>query len=96
LQLIRSNECRGLRDKLRENIALLADSSTPIIPRVLGTNEAALAAAAALADAGFMVPAIRYPTVPRGTARLRISLSAAHPPQAVAELRDALRAGIDR
>jgi 8-amino-7-oxononanoate synthase len=92
LELIRSNEGKSLREKLRDHISLIADSPTPIIPRVLGSNEAALAAAAALADAGFMVPAIRYPTVPRGTARLRISLSAAHPPEAVAALRETLRA----
>ncbi len=83
LELIRSEEGKSLRRKLRENISKLSASPTPIIPRVLGSNEAALAASAALADAGFVVPAIRYPTVPRGTARLRISLSASHPADAV-------------
>jgi 7-keto-8-aminopelargonate synthetase-like enzyme len=95
LELIRSKEGASLRQKLRENISLIAGFPTPIIPRILGTNEAALAASASLADVGFMVPAIRYPTVPRGTARLRISLSAAHPPDAVAALREALGAERD-
>lgn len=91
IRLIRSEEGKSLRGKLRENISLIADSPTPIIPRILGSNEAALAASAALAEAGLMVPAIRYPTVPRGSARLRISLSADHPPEAVAALKAALR-----
>jgi 8-amino-7-oxononanoate synthase len=95
LHLIRSGTGRALREKLRQNIALLADSPTPIIPRILGSNEAALAASAALADAGFMVPAIRFPTVPRGTARLRVSLSAAHPEPAVEALRSALEQADD-
>ncbi len=86
LALIRSAEGDSLRSKLRENIARLSPQSTPIIPKLLGTNEAALAAATSLEQAGFLVPAIRYPTVPRGTARLRISVSAAHPPEAVALL----------
>lgn len=93
LRLIRSEDGHKLRARLRENIALISQSSpTPVIPKVLGSNEAALAAAALLADAGFMVPAIRFPTVPRGTARLRISLSAAHPPEAVAALAEELQA----
>ncbi|MEY3898030.1 MAG: hypothetical protein RLZZ214_3551 [Verrucomicrobiota bacterium] len=83
LALIRSAEGRSLRVKLQQNIARLSPQSTPIIPKVLGGNEAALAAAAALERAGFLVPAIRYPTVPRGTARLRVSLSATHPPEAI-------------
>ena len=83
LRLIRSSEGGGLRRKLRENIARVSTSSTPVIPVVLGSNEAAMAASASLADEGFLVPAIRFPTVPRGTARLRISLSAAHPEAAI-------------
>ncbi len=86
LELIRSDEGRKLRAKLRENIARLGGHATPIIPTILGSNEAALAASAALEEAGFLVPAIRYPTVPRGTARLRVSLSAAHPGVAIAAL----------
>ena len=86
LALIRSETGRGLRANLQKNIARIATSAAPIIPIVLGSNDAALAASAALEQAGFLVPAIRYPTVPRGTARLRISLSAAHSAEAVARL----------
>jgi len=53
-------------------------SDTPIQPLIIGSDEQALAMAAALAEAGFFVPAIRPPTVPDGTARLRFTLSAAH------------------
>ncbi len=90
LRLIGSTEGKSLREKLRANISQLANTPTPIIPRILGSNEATLTASAALADDGFLVPAIRFPTVPRGTARLRISLSAAHPPEAVSLLKIAL------
>lgn len=88
LQIIRSQEGSSLRSKLRENIATLtsSDSPIPIIPHILGSNEATLSAANSLLNAGFLVPAIRFPTVPRNTARLRISLSAAHPPEAVNSL----------
>ena len=86
LDLIRSDEGKTLRQQLRQNIALLSESPTPIIPLVLGSNEAALAAAAKLENAGFLVPAIRFPTVPRGTARLRVSLSAAHTRESILAL----------
>ncbi|PAW70476.1 MAG: hypothetical protein B9S30_02450 [Verrucomicrobiia bacterium Tous-C5FEB] len=92
LQIIRSQQGNAHRNKLRQNIASLtgSDSQIPIIPHILGSNEAALIAADTLNDAGFLVPAIRYPTVPRNTARLRISLSAAHPHEAIASMRAAL------
>ena len=70
----------------------LMPSSTAIQPLVVGGNTAALALMARLAERGLWVPAIRPPTVPAGTARLRISLSAAHTQAAVAQLVDALRA----
>jgi 8-amino-7-oxononanoate synthase len=50
-------------------------SSTQIVPVILGSNEAALRVAAQLQAAGFAVRAIRPPTVPAGTARIRISLT---------------------
>lgn len=90
LGIIRSGEGAALRAKLRQNTAAISDSPTPIVPLILGSNEAALAASSSLADAGFLIPAIRFPTVPRGTARLRLSLSAAHPLEAVTALKSAL------
>lgn len=90
LRLIRSDEGTRLRNQLHEHIGTLGSSPSPIIPRIVGDNNAALAASSALEDAGFLVPAIRFPTVPRGTARLRISVSAAHDHGTVASLRQAL------
>jgi 8-amino-7-oxononanoate synthase len=69
----------------------LAPSSTPIQPLLIGAAGEAVAVAEALGRAGFLVPAIRPPTVPRGTARLRISLSAAHEPADVERLAAALQ-----
>jgi 8-amino-7-oxononanoate synthase len=61
-----------------------------IVPVILGDNEAALTASATLQERGFLVPAIRYPTVPRGSARLRVTLSAAHRPEDIDALKKAL------
>ena len=88
LDIIRSAEGAALRASLRRHLP--PGQTTPIQPVLLGNNETALAASASLLDTGFLVPAIRYPTVPRGTARLRVSYSAAHPPDAVAALRQAI------
>jgi 8-amino-7-oxononanoate synthase len=68
----------------------LPPSSTAIQALLIGANDEALRAMQALADAGLWVPAIRPPTVPDGTARLRIALSAAHTPEDVATLLRAL------
>tara|TARA_R110002049_G_scaffold4601_4_gene31933 strand:+ start:182544 stop:183686 length:1143 start_codon:yes stop_codon:yes gene_type:complete len=54
------------------------ESQVPIIPVMIGGDRETINVSRALADAGFFVPAIRPPTVPEGTARLRVSLSAAH------------------
>lgn len=68
----------------------LGESSTAIQPVIVGGNEAALSLSAALEARGLWVPAIRPPTVPVGSARLRITLSAAHDEDDVASLVDGL------
>jgi len=68
----------------------LLPSATAIQALVIGRNDEALRVMAALADAGLWVPAIRPPTVPEGTARLRIALSAAHTSEDIATLLNAL------
>ena len=66
------------RKAAREAGVALLESNTPIQPVVLGSSEAALQAQQDLLEAGFRVVAIRAPTVPRGSERLRVTLSAAH------------------
>ena len=58
-----------------------ADSPTAIIPICIGDEEKALAVAGELEEKGLLIPAIRYPTVPKGTARLRVALMATHTEQ---------------
>ncbi|MGA7179626.1 MAG: 8-amino-7-oxononanoate synthase [Thiobacillaceae bacterium] len=70
-------------DRLRAGLSslrrwTLMNSDTPIQPLVIGDNAAAVAVSCQLLERGLLVPAIRTPTVPKGTARLRVSLSAAH------------------
>jgi 8-amino-7-oxononanoate synthase len=67
------------------------DSHTAVQPLVIGGNDETLAIAATLAEHGLWVPAIRPPTVPAGTSRLRISLSAAHSDDDLARLDHALK-----
>lgn len=82
LNLIVSEEGAKLRTRLFENANAVAIPSperlSPIIPLILGENEKALQASEKLSAKGLLVPAIRFPTVPKGTARLRITVSAAH------------------
>lgn len=70
----------------------LPDAQSPIVPVVLGTADAALSASAALEAQGFLVVAIRPPTVPEGTARLRVAFNAAHDDADVIRLADAIAA----
>jgi 8-amino-7-oxononanoate synthase len=67
---------RYLRERLTAEGIAVPPGDSPIVPIVLGENERALAVAAVLQDAGFDVRAIRPPTVPAGTARLRVSINA--------------------
>jgi 8-amino-7-oxononanoate synthase len=89
--IVQGPEGEILRARLRANVDTLRPGHpSPIVPVVCGDEARALAAAAALLDHGILVPAIRPPTVPVGTSRLRVALSAAHTPAQVAMLRDAL------
>jgi 8-amino-7-oxononanoate synthase len=65
-------------------------STTAIQPIIIGSNEESLRAGAGLYGMGLWVPAIRPPTVPPGTARLRVTLSAAHTHEEVAQLAAAI------
>ncbi|HVL76133.1 MAG TPA: 8-amino-7-oxononanoate synthase [Noviherbaspirillum sp.] len=75
-----------VKSSLRLSRWHLHPSDTAVQPVIIGANDEALRAAAALHDEGYWVPAIRPPTVPAGTARLRITLSAAHTQEDVAAL----------
>ena len=79
-----------LRGGLRLSRWRMLPSETPIQPVIIGENAEAMATAHALFERGLWVPGIRPPTVPAGTARLRITLSAAHSEEQVARLVDAL------
>ena len=78
------------RDRTRLQRWRLLPSRTPIQPVLIGNNDETLAVSAALEAAGLWVPAIRPPTVPAGSARLRLSLSAAHREDEVISLADTL------
>lgn len=101
LRIAREEEWR--RDRLRELVARfragaaqlglrLLPSATPVQPVIVGESGAALALSAALESRGLLVPAIRPPTVPAGTARLRVTFSAFHEPGDVDRLLGALDA----
>ena len=97
IDVIDSPEGDTLRARLRANIdRLRPNHPSPIIPIVVGAEDRAMAASKALAREGVLVPAIRPPTVPPGTSRLRVTVSAAHRDADLDRLINALRAaGID-
>ncbi len=77
--------------KAFSSIAGLPEPVSPIVPVVLGAPEAALKASRLLQEEGFLVVAIRPPTVPMGTARLRLTFTAQHPDREVERLAELVR-----
>ena len=101
LDIIHGDEGTALRQQLFDNKTALQNivrlrqwslpaSQTAIQPVIIGPNDQALRCAAFLGQQGLWVPAIRPPTVPEGTARLRVTVSAAHSDSDVARLARAL------
>jgi 8-amino-7-oxononanoate synthase len=91
VRVLRSDEGAALRATLRAHVDRIRPGHpSPIVPVVVGGEDAAVAAAAALLERGLLVPAIRPPTVAPGTSRLRVTLSAAHTDHEVSRLLDAL------
>jgi 8-amino-7-oxononanoate synthase len=93
--ILDSGEGEDLVRKVQRNAQQLAavlgvPASSAIFPVVMGDEGLAMRAARQLFDDGFLVPAIRYPTVARGSARLRITVSAAHQEESIRRLSSAL------
>jgi 8-amino-7-oxononanoate synthase len=74
--------------------AWLPEPTSPIVPLLLGEAETALAASQLLEEHGFLVTAIRPPTVPPGTARLRLTFTAQHPDDEIERLAEIVRTRI--
>ena len=99
LGIVQSAEGERLRDDLRQNIDCVRHGlrfsidalPSPIIPLIIGDENAALEAAKQLQQDRFLVPAIRFPSVSRGSARLRLTLSARHSSEQLAALISSLR-----
>ena len=100
IELAQSAAGEALRRQLQQRIAALKSeignqkSKIPcaIIPFIIGDENQAVAAAAKLRKQNIFVPAIRYPTVARGAARLRVTITATHTPEDVWQLANALKA----
>jgi glycine C-acetyltransferase/8-amino-7-oxononanoate synthase len=77
----------SLRDRLYDGIRQMGfdtlDSRSPIIPLLVGDADAALSLSEALLARGLYAPAIRPPTVPAGTSRIRMSVTAGHTPEQI-------------
>jgi len=70
--------CGALKSRLSEGGFDVTASETPILPLTFGAEVTALRISRRLTDRGYFVPAIRPPSVPKGTSRLRITLCANH------------------
>ena len=104
VELVQSNEGEALRTRLWANVDALKNGliqqgwklpvvRSAILPLIIGDEREALALAERLREAGVWVPAVRYPTVARGAARLRVTVSAAHQPKHLDALLKALGNG---
>jgi 8-amino-7-oxononanoate synthase len=101
LEIIRGPEGEALRCRLSSNVRLFDEFTnqntnritspiSPIFPVTIGDEERALLLAEALYRRGFLAPAIRYPTVARGSARIRIALSSSHSSSQIRALSEAI------
>jgi 8-amino-7-oxononanoate synthase len=95
LEFLASPAGEKRREQLWRNIgtlgeALLIKPQSAIVPWIVGNEKAAIEAASTLQREGFFVPAIRYPTVAKGSARLRISVTAAHTAKQIRGLCDVI------
>ena len=101
IELISSDEGRMLQDRLWKNVEQLKNNLTKygcelplgqsaILPLIVGAEDDAVALSQRLLEAGIWVPAVRYPTVARGEARLRVTVSAAHTDEDIEKLLEAL------
>ena len=100
IQLLQSSEGAQRLHELRERLATLRQKvpalhdalpGSPILPLLIGAEADAMASAQQLLAHGYLIPAIRYPTVPRGRARLRITCTAAHTREDVSRLVNELK-----
>jgi 8-amino-7-oxononanoate synthase len=101
LEIVRSDEGEMLRTRLLNNFRLLdqslsarsrpkRDTIGPIFPVIVGDEQRALLLAETLLGQGFLAPAIRYPSVARGSARIRIALSSSHSSEQIKSLAEAI------
>jgi 8-amino-7-oxononanoate synthase len=105
-----ADRCRALWQRVSDLTSALAflagrstagEGTTPvtlsqILPVLVGDESTAVAAASALREQGIFIPAIRYPTVARGRARLRVSLTSQHTHEDIQQLTDALKGLADK
>jgi 7-keto-8-aminopelargonate synthetase-like enzyme len=107
VELIQSAEGKALRQQLWQRVDELRLGAgslgweTPaepsaILPLIVGGEAKAVATMERLREAGFFIPAIRYPTVPRNEARLRVTLSASHSVEDIQQLVNALGQAVTR
>lgn len=97
LNLLRGEQGDALRKALHRNARALipilrcCEVKAAILPLILGAEAVAMSASQTLNEAGFLVPCIRYPTVARGSARLRFTVSASHDMAQIDALKQALQ-----